>query len=206
MKISRTAAQLAASFQTARLALGVVCALGLAFTAHVGAADKAMAADGDGAYATKRHRNLFAEIGKSPADIRRKIDGAFRQLFHGDPATQAIYYEAGSNSNGPLACVTDIKHRDVRSEGLSYGMMIAVQLDKKAEFDAIWNWSKTFLYVTETNLPSYGFFAWQARNNARAHESIRGAGWRGVLRNGALLRGASLGQGTGHLRLQSPCG
>jgi oligosaccharide reducing-end xylanase len=86
-------------------------------------------------------------------------------LFHGDPNTQAVYYEAGTNANGPLAFLTDIKHRDVRSEGLSYGMMIAVQLNKQAEFDAIWNWSKTYLYVVETNHPSYGFFAWQARTN-----------------------------------------
>lgn len=48
---------------------------------------------------------------------------------------------------GLLAFVTDIKHRDVRSEGLSYGMIIAVQLGKKAEFDAVWNWSKTYLYA-----------------------------------------------------------
>jgi len=38
-------------------------------------------------------------------------------------------------------------------------------LNKKAEFDAIWNWSKTYLYVSETNHPSYGFFTWQARTN-----------------------------------------
>lgn len=128
-------------------------------------AESSASADGNGAYATGKYRNLFAELGKSPQAIRQKIDAAFQQLFHGDPATQAVYYEAGGNSNGPLAFVTDIKHRDVRSEGLSYGMMIAVQLDKKAEFDAIWNWSKTYLYVTETNHPSYGFFAWQARTN-----------------------------------------
>lgn len=121
--------------------------------------------DGQGAYATKKYRNLFAEIGKSQPEIRKKIDVAFQQLFHGDPATQAVYYEAGTNASGPLAFVTDIKHKDVRSEGLSYGMMIAVQMDKKKEFDAIWNWSKTYLYVSETNHPSYGFFAWQARTN-----------------------------------------
>lgn len=121
--------------------------------------------DGQGAYATGKYRNLFAEIGKSPAEIRQKIDTAFQQLFHGDRASQTVYYEAGTNANGHLAFVTDIKHNDVRSEGLSYGMIIAVQLDKQSEFDAIWNWSKTYLYVSEINHPSYGFFAWQARTN-----------------------------------------
>lgn len=86
-------------------------------------------------------------------------------MFHGDPNTQAIYFDAGTNTNGPLAFITDIKHHDVRTEGLSYGMIIAVELNHKAEFDALWNWSKTYLYVSETNHPSYGFFAWQARTN-----------------------------------------
>jgi oligosaccharide reducing-end xylanase len=122
-------------------------------------------AKGNGAAATGHYRNLFAEAGHSQKEIRRKIDGTFQQLFHGNPANERIYFEAGSNSNGPLAYITDIKHHDVRTEGLSYGMMIAVQMDKKAEFDALWNWSKTYLYVAETNHPSFGFFAWQARTN-----------------------------------------
>jgi oligosaccharide reducing-end xylanase len=122
-------------------------------------------ADGNGAFATGKYRNLFAEIGKSPTEIRQKIDGAFQQMFHGDPNTQAVYYEARTNADGLLAYIADIKHRDVRSEGLSYGMIIAVQLNKKAEFDAIWNWSKTFLYVSDTHHPPYGCFAWQARTN-----------------------------------------
>jgi oligosaccharide reducing-end xylanase len=121
--------------------------------------------DGNGAYATGSYRNLFAESGHTQAEIQHKIDGAFQQLFHGNPTNEAVYYPAGSNSNGTLAFITDIKHHDVRSEGLSYGMMIAVQLNKKPEFDALWNWSKTYLYVAETNHPSYGFFAWQARTN-----------------------------------------
>jgi oligosaccharide reducing-end xylanase len=48
---------------------------------------------------------------------------------------------------------------------LSYGMMIAVQLDKKSEFDALWNWSKTYLYHDSPTHPSYGFFSWQAKTN-----------------------------------------
>jgi oligosaccharide reducing-end xylanase len=121
--------------------------------------------EGAGAYATGHYRNLFAEDGHSQKEIQQKIDGAFRQLFHGDPTNQAIYYSAGSNSNGPLAYITDIKHNDVRTEGLSYGMMIAVQMNKKSGFDALWNWSKTYLYHADPKHPSYGFFSWQAQTN-----------------------------------------
>ena len=44
---------------------------------------------------------------------------------------------------------------------MSYGMMIAVQLDKKAEFDALWNWSMTHMYQKDPKHPSYGYFSWQ---------------------------------------------
>ena len=121
--------------------------------------------NGSGAFATGHYRNLFAENGHSQREIREKIDAAFQQLFHGDPANQTVYYSAGNNSNGPLAYVTDIKHHDVRTEGLSYGMMIAVQMNRKSEFDALWNWSKTYLYHSSPKHPSYGFFSWEAKTN-----------------------------------------
>ena len=124
-------------------------------------------ADGSGAFATGHYRNLFAENGHSPNEIRAKVDSAFQQLFHGDPANQTVYYSAGANSNGPLAYITDIKHHDVRTEGLSYGMIIAVQLNRKPEFDALWNWSRTFLYHDSPTHPSYGYFSWQARTNGQ---------------------------------------
>lgn len=93
------------------------------------------------------------------------MDAAFQQLFHGDPANQTVYYTAGNNSNGPIAYITDIKHHDVRTEGLSYGMMIAAQMNRKAEFDALWNWSKTYLYHDSPTHPSFGFFSWEAKTN-----------------------------------------
>jgi hypothetical protein len=74
------------------------------------------------------------------------IVGFLEQLFHGNADTQTVFYWAGTNANGRLAYLSDINNRDVRSEGMSYGMMIAVQLDKKAEFDALWNWSRTFMF------------------------------------------------------------
>ena len=123
----------------------------------------AQAGDGSGAYATGKYRKLFAEDGHSQTEIRAKINAAWQQLFHGDPQTQAIAFAAGSNGNGPLMYVTDWANRDVRTEGMSYGMMIAVQLDKKAEFDAIWNWAKTYMYIDDPKAPSYRYFAWSCK-------------------------------------------
>jgi len=119
--------------------------------------------DGSGAFVTGMYRNLFAEAGYSPEQVTAKINKAYQHFFGGDPNSQALYYPAGSNANGPLAYMPDINNNDVRSEGMSYGMMIAVQLDKKAEFDALWNWSKTYMYHDDPKHPTYGFFSWQMR-------------------------------------------
>jgi oligosaccharide reducing-end xylanase len=127
------------------------------------AQSKAKPSKSAGAFATGRYRNLFAEAGHSQAEIRAKIDAAFQQLFHGDPDTQTVYYDAGRNANGPLAYLSDINNKDVRSEGMSYGMMIAVQLNRKAEFDALWNWSKTFMYHSNPAHPSYKYFSWSMK-------------------------------------------
>lgn len=116
--------------------------------------------DGSGAYATHHYRDLFAEAGHSPADIDAKIDRAFQQLFHGDPLTERVYFEAGSNANGPLAFITDWANNDARTEGMSYGMTIAVQLSHKREFDALWNWSNTYMLITDPKNPNHGYFAW----------------------------------------------
>jgi oligosaccharide reducing-end xylanase len=122
--------------------------------------------DGSGAFTTGHYRNLFVEDGHSQREVNRKIKAAFQQLFHGNPTNQTVYYSAGSNSNGPLAYVTDIKHHDVRTEGMSYGMMIAVQMNKKPEFDAIWNWAMTYMYHDSPTHPSCGFFSWSFKTNA----------------------------------------
>ena len=126
---------------------------------------QAAKSDGAGAYATGKYRNLFAEDGHSRHEIRAKIDAAYNQLFHGDPKTQAIAFSAGSNDNGPLMYVTDWHNHDARTEGMSYGMIFAVEMDKKAEFDAIWNWAKTYMYVSDPKAPSYQFFAWSCKTD-----------------------------------------
>jgi len=135
--------------------IGLVLALGAASVATAQQLD-----DGHGAFRSGRYRNLFVEQGHSLAETKAKIEKAFQQLFHGDAATERVYFEAGSNANGPLGYVTDWANNDARSEGMSYGMMIAVQLDKKHEFDALWNWSNTYMLITDPKNPNVGYFAW----------------------------------------------
>ena len=133
-------------------------------------AGKRALGDGSGAFATGKYRNLFAEAGHSKKEISAKISAAFRQLFHGNPETESVFFWAGKNANGPLAYLTDWNNHDVRTEGVSYGMMIAVQLDKKVEFDALWNWAKTYMYISDPNHPSYGYFSWSCKTDGNPNE------------------------------------
>jgi oligosaccharide reducing-end xylanase len=151
-----------------RVQVGSVATIGVGllwFAWSALAMAKTAPGDGNGAYATGKYRNLFAENGHSQKEIRAKIEAAYQQLFHGDRLTQAIAFDAGSNANGPLMYVTDWANHDVRTEGMSYGMMITVELDKKPEFDAIWNWAKTYMYISDPKAPSYQFFAWSCKTD-----------------------------------------
>jgi len=125
-----------------------------------------------GAVATGTYPNLFAEAGYAPAEIRARVESAFAQLFHGDPAEEAIHYEDGANDDGPLAYILDVNSEDVRSEGMSYGMMIAVQLDRKREFDAIWNWAMSHMYHADPAHPAHGYFAWSVRSDGTAIDEM----------------------------------
>jgi oligosaccharide reducing-end xylanase len=126
--------------------------------------------DGSGAFATGRYRNLFAEAGHSHHEISKKIKTAFRQMFHGDPETQSVFFWTGKNPNGRLAYVTDWNNHDVRTEGMSYGMMISVQLNKKKEFNGLWNWAQTYMYISDRNHPSYGYFSWSCKTDGTPNE------------------------------------
>lgn len=112
------------------------------------------------AFETGVYPNLFQEyLGKSEAEIQAKIDAAWNQLFYGDDASERVYYPVGTD----MAYISDIANEDVRSEGMSYGMMIAVQLNKKEEFDRLWKWAKTYMYQTEGGYK--GYFAWHCKTD-----------------------------------------
>ena len=96
-------------------------------------------------------RNLLLELGYSQSAINQRIEAVYTQLFEG---ADKIYFEVGDS----MAYVSDLKNKDVRSEGLSYGLMVAVQLDKQAVFDKIWRWTQT--YVRHHDGPRKGYFAW----------------------------------------------
>lgn len=76
-------------------------------------------------------------------------------MFYGSADTRI--YQATADGMG---YVIDTGNQDARSEGMSYGMMMAVQMDDKDLFDRIWRWAWAYMHREEG--PFAGYFAWSA--------------------------------------------
>jgi oligosaccharide reducing-end xylanase len=98
-----------------------------------------------------KYTNYLELTGYKQADIDRKLAKAYHDVFEGP---NKVYFVVDDTT----AYVSDVKNHDARTEGLSYGMMIAVQLNKKEVFDRIWRWSKK--YLQHQSGPREGYFAW----------------------------------------------
>ena len=109
-----------------------------------------------GAFETQAYRNLFVEMGYSEQDVETKLQSVFNEVFCGP---NKVYFEVGDS----MGYVSDIKNHDARTEGMSYGMMIAVQMDKKDIFDRLWRWSKKYMQHQEG--PREGYFAWSCKTD-----------------------------------------
>ncbi len=119
-----------------------------------------------GTSASGKYPNLFVELlHKSRPQVMSKIDSAFSQLFYGDDKTQRVFYPAGSD----MGYIEDINNLDVRTEGMSYGMMIAVQLNKKELFDRLWKWAKTYMQFQSGQHKD--FFAWHCNTDGTVLDS-----------------------------------
>ena len=109
-----------------------------------------------GAFKTNNYRNVFAEMGYSEKEIDAKLKEVFDGVFYGP---NKVYFEVGDS----MAYISDIKNHDVRTEGMSYGMMIAVQFDRKDIFDRLWRWSKH--YMQHQSGPRKGYFRWSCKTD-----------------------------------------
>ena len=68
-----------------------------------------------------------------------------------------IYFESGKD----MGYMVDTGNNDVRTEGMSYGMMMAVQMNNKEIFDRIWRWSLKYMQHKSGIYKDY--FAWSCK-------------------------------------------
>lgn len=105
------------------------------------------------AFETGIYRNTFKEFGYSEEEISKRVEETFQTIFYGSEE-ERFYHEVGED----MGYLEDTGNHDVRTEGMSYGMMICVQLDKKEEFDRLWKWVRTNMWISKG--PCYYYFAW----------------------------------------------
>jgi endo-1,4-beta-D-glucanase Y len=113
-----------------------------------------------GAYYTGDYTSPFKTyLGKTDEEIQAKLDQLWKHYFKGDNNSKVFY------DQGREGYILDVNNNDVRSEGMSYGMMIAVQTDHKEEFDKLWNWAKNHMWHKSGGWD--GYFAWQRGTNGQ---------------------------------------
>ena len=109
-----------------------------------------------------QYHNIFKEAGYKQTDIDKKLAKAYYDVFEGPTK---VYFEEGDS----LGYVSDVKNNDARTEGMSYGMMVAVQLDKKDVFDRLWRWSVK--YMQHQDGPRKAYFAWSVNPKTKKQNS-----------------------------------
>lgn len=107
-----------------------------------------------GAYYTGDYTSPFKTyLGKTDEEIQKKLDDLWNHYFKGNDNSK-VYYDVGNE-----AYIKDINNNDIRSEGMSYGMMICVQTNHKEAFDKLWKFAKTHMWHTSGQWD--GYFAWR---------------------------------------------
>ena len=143
-----------------------------------------------GAVSTGKYRNLFKELGYSDAEIDKKVESAWQKFFYGTDE-ERIYYPVGEDMAYIYTADTD----DVRSEGMSYGMMICVQMDKQEEFNRLWKWAKT--YMQHKSGQYEGYFAWQMNKDGKIKDDTPAADGEEYFATSLLFASARWGNGKG---------
>ena len=103
--------------------------------------------------------NQFARIGIADAEVHARVRAAYDTIFH-DPMN-GFYHQVSPDAG----CLEDTGNHDARTEGMSYGMMMAVQMNDKSTFDSLWCFSRRYMYLEKG--PMAGYFAWSVQLDGR---------------------------------------
>jgi oligosaccharide reducing-end xylanase len=119
--------------------------------------------------------NLFSQIlGRSQGEVDAKVQTAVDRFFGigtNDPATPTLNGGARSfytlPQDGSMGFIWAADSNDIRSEGMSYGMFIAVQMDMQEQFDQLWRFADRFMqYPEEPTYPAWRhYFRWTGTVN-----------------------------------------
>jgi oligosaccharide reducing-end xylanase len=117
---------------------------------------------------TRGTANLFTDLlGVSPGEVDDKVRTAVNRVFGigtNESATPVVntgfrlYYELPQDPSQAFIWCAD--NNDVRSEGQSYGMMVAVQMNMQSQFDKLWSFAKQQMQINANDVWNR-YFRWQ---------------------------------------------
>lgn len=105
--------------------------------------------------------NLFRRIGITDDEVESRIQSCFHQMFFDQ--TERLWHDVDADS----ACIVDTGNMDARTEGMSYGMMMCVQMDRQDLFDKLWQFSMRYMHQGAGKYQ--GYFAWSVALDGRHH-------------------------------------
>ncbi len=108
-----------------------------------------------GAFHTGEYTNYFERIGITQAQADARVSECFHTIFFDEQ--ERFYREVGED----CGCFEDTGNNDARTEGMSYGMMMCVQMNRKDLFDKLWRFSKRYMHHPDGKYE--GYFAWSVK-------------------------------------------
>ena len=103
----------------------------------------------------KPYPNFFERIGVSETEAQKRVQECFDTIFF-DPEN-GFYHDVDPDSG----CMEDTGNIDARTEGMSYGMMMCVQMDRQDLFDKLWTFSVR--YMRQSAGKYKGYFTWSVQ-------------------------------------------
>ena len=113
----------------------------------------------DGAIRTGIYPNYLSEIGIGDDRAKELVNQAFETIFH-DPEENFCHH-----TDEDAWCMVDTGNNDARTEGMSYGMMMCVQMDRKDIFDRLWTFTDRYMRQREGRYA--GYFAWSVQPDGK---------------------------------------
>lgn len=134
--------------------LGVLLILSQLMIANVSLGQSA-----NSTYKTGKYRNLQVDYDGVGSDPANRWYGDYKLLVNYiemignnpvNPDTRLLYDVSSTE-----AYILDVNNNDIRSEGMSYGMMLAVQMNDQPTFDKLWRFAKNRMRNSD------GHFTWR---------------------------------------------
>ena len=142
-----------------------------------------------GAFHTGKYPDFLSETGLTKEKALEKVNRVFETIFS-DPNENFCHH-----TEEDAWCMVDTGNNDARTEGMSYGMMMCVQMNRKDIFDRLWTFSERYMLIG--NGPNQGYFRWSVHLDGSPNSSGPAPDGEEYFAMALFMAGARWGDGEG---------